>query len=133
MRLVPICVVDKGSDEVMRKRLKRLEDQLKTANDSNKVLMAEVKATRKKPAPAHRRADDDDDDDDNDDDSDDNADNNSSCTNGNEGSHTDSCKMDASGTDSDSDIAHKSDDPNLLFSSRKVPTLIPHCTQRAVD
>lgn len=82
---------------MLLKKFKALEDKLKTSNDSNKALMAEVKTLKRKPAPV-QVADD----------------SNKSRDNSGESSSDDG---------SDSDIARKSDDPNFLFQSRKVSML----------
>jgi hypothetical protein len=101
-------VVDEGGDEALHKRLKRLEDQLKKANDSNKTLMVEVKSLKKKPAPPRNRVASDDDD--------------ASRSNGNKTGTSDS---DSDGNSNiDSDTARRSDDPALLFSSRMVSVLV---------
>jgi hypothetical protein len=80
------------------KKFKRLEGQLKKANDSNKVLMAEVKTLKRKPAPVRS-------------------------ANNEDGPRSDGGGMSVGDSNSDSDIARQSDDSNLLFSSRRVPML----------
>jgi len=86
----------------MKKKLKITEDKLKKFQDSNKTLKNEVKTLRRKPAPPSvpkrtRRTD--------------------------EISDDHSSEDSESGSASDSDIAHMSDDSNLLFSSAQVPML----------
>ena len=94
--------VDEGNSEVLLKKLKRVEDKLRKSNDSNKVLMTEVKTLRQKPAPTSSRIGNDD------------------------GLHTDAGRTDSS--DSDSDVARQSDDPAQLFSSRRVLSTSTLCT-----
>jgi hypothetical protein len=82
---------DEGSDEALRKKFKRLEDELRKANDSNKSLMTEIKSLKRKPTPVSGRSEDD----------------------GDDGAP----RSDGSGEGTNDP---DSDDPNLLFSSRKV-------------
>ena len=42
---------DEGSSEVLLKKFKRLEEELRKANDSNKTLMTEIKSLKRKKAP----------------------------------------------------------------------------------
>ena len=95
----------------MAKKIKRLEDKLKKSKNSNNSLKAHVKSLKKGQVPTHL------------------------CASGDDtGPRNHDDETGTGDSDSDSDIAHASDDPNLLFSSRRVHTLtFYHITQAVTD
>ena len=84
---------DEGSTEVLLKKFKRLEEELKKSKDSNKALMTEVKSLKRKKAPPSHHDESDD-------------------------SHSDGDEMES---DLDSDHTHQSNEP-AMFSSQQVFT-----------
>ena len=92
---------DEANEEVSKRKMKKMEDRLKKSQDSNKILKAEVKTLKRQPTavspPTLKRA-------------------------RGDSESFDSHSTDASNSSSDgsSDVAHRSDDSKLLFSSSKV-------------
>lgn len=108
MWLIPLTetysAADDGSQEVLLRRLKRVEEDLKKATDSNQALKTEVKSLKRKQAPpSHHNK---------------NDDYGDSHSNG-------SSEVESSDSGLDSDVARQSDDPATLFASQKVSTLTP--------
>jgi len=92
---------DEANEEVSKRKMKKMEDRLKKSQDSNKILKAEVKTLKRQPTvvspPTLKRA-------------------------RGDSESFDSNSTDASNSSSDgsNDIAQRSDDSKLLFSSSKV-------------
>jgi hypothetical protein len=90
--------IDEGNSEVMQKRLKKLEEALKTTEESNKALRTEVKALKQKPTPRPEP------------------------TLSDEDIYADETNMGGSDIDYDSDITRRTENGPMTFKSKMVST-----------